>query len=92
MGTLPLRIAVSSRSSAISILYVSQSSVVSFIDSSSRSNMGRHEPQSGYLWEKALAKGYKLGAHRAEDSKTNTETYVPKTLKDQNGALKRYEK
>ena len=54
--------------------------------------MGRHEPESDYLCERALTKGYKLGAHRAEDSKNNTETYIPKTLKDQNGALKRYEK
>ena len=54
--------------------------------------MGRHEVQPDDLWEKAIAKGYKQGAHRTEDSKRDSTTYVPKTLKDQNGALKRYEK
>jgi len=44
------------------------------------------------LWEKAIVKGYKHGAHRIEDSRRDSTTYVPKTLKDQNGALKRYEK
>ena len=54
--------------------------------------MGRREPNSVDLWEKAVARGYELGAHRTEDSKRNTEDYVPETLKDQNGALKRYER
>ncbi len=42
------------------------------------------------LWKKAVANGYKQGAYRAEDSKRESTKYVPKTLKDQNGALKRY--
>ncbi len=54
--------------------------------------MGRHEAHPDELWEKAIAKGYKQGAHRTEDSKRDSTTYVPKTLKDQNCALKRYEK
>jgi hypothetical protein len=54
--------------------------------------MGRQEASPEELWEKAVAKGYKHGAHRAEDSKRKSTTYVDKTLKDQNGALKRYEK
>ena len=53
--------------------------------------MGRYEVQPEDLWEKAIAKGYKQGAHRTEDSKRDSTTYEPKTLKDQNGALKRYD-
>lgn len=44
------------------------------------------------LWEKAIANGYKHRAHGAEDSKRDSTRYVPKTLKDQNGAFKRYGK
>ena len=54
--------------------------------------MGRQEIQPEDLWEKAIAKGYKQGAHRTKDSKRDSTTYVLKTLKDQNGALKRYKK
>ena len=54
--------------------------------------MVRYGAQPDDLWEKAIANGYKQGAHRTEDSKRDSTIYVPKTLKDQNGALKRYEK
>lgn len=54
--------------------------------------MGRRETHVENLWEKAVSKGYKPGAHWSEDSKRDSTTYVPKTLKDQNGALKRYQK
>ena len=35
-------------------------------------NMGRHEVQPDDLWEKTIAKGYKQGAHRTEDSKRDS--------------------
>ncbi|KAL9040621.1 MAG: hypothetical protein Q9214_004411 [Letrouitia sp. 1 TL-2023] len=54
--------------------------------------MGRRETHLENLWEKAVSKGYKPGAHWSEDSKRDSTTYVPKTLKDQNGALKSYQK
>lgn len=37
---------------------------------------------------KAITNGYEQGAHQTEDSNGNGTTYVPKTLEDQNGALK----
>jgi len=55
-------------------------------------NMSRHEAQLNDLWEKAITKDYKQEAHRIENSKRNSTTYVLKTLKDQNGALKCYKK
>ena len=54
--------------------------------------IGQKEVPPQELWEKAIANGYKQGAYRAEDSKRDSMTYVPKTLRDQNGALKRYKK
>jgi hypothetical protein len=54
--------------------------------------MGRQEVPPEELWEKAIANGYKQGAHKAEDSKRDSTSYVPRTLKDQNCALKRYER
>ena len=66
-------------------LFLFQSAVIRL------SSMGRHGPPPNGLWEKAVAKGYEPGAHRAGDSKRDAKGYRPKTVKDHNGALKRYE-
>ena len=54
--------------------------------------MGRQDVLPEELLAKAIANGYKQGAHHVEDSKRDRTKYVAKTLRDQNIALKRYEK
>ena len=45
-------------------------------------NIVGYELRPNDLWEKTFAMGYKVGAHRLEDSKRTTETYVSKILKE----------
>ena len=54
--------------------------------------MGRNHVSSVELLKRATANGYKQRAHQEEDSKRNNIKYVKKTLRDQNIALRRYEK
>jgi len=54
--------------------------------------MGRKDVPAEELLERAIANGYEPGAHQAEDSKRDNTKYVEKTLKNQNIALRRYEK
>ena len=49
--------------------------------------MGRNDESPAELLEKAIANGYKQGAHQAEESKKHNTKYVKKTLRDQNIAL-----
>ena len=43
------------------------------------------------VYRRAQANGYKYAAHHEEDSKRVDTTYVPKTIRDQNSVLDRYE-
>ena len=54
--------------------------------------MIQYETQLEDLEKKAISKSYEPKAHRNEDSKRDSIIYVPKTLKNQNGVLKRYKK
>ena len=54
--------------------------------------MGRNGKSPAELLKKAIANGYKQGAHQEEDSKKDSTYYVKETLKDQDIALRRYEK
>lgn len=54
--------------------------------------MNQHEAQLNNLWEKVIIKDYKQEAHWIENSKRNSMIYISKILKDQNDALKYYEK
>ena len=44
------------------------------------------------LLARVKAKGYSHGAHREEDTIKDIKTYKSKTLRDQDGALKLYER
>ena len=46
--------------------------------------MGRQDVLPEELSVKAIANGYKQGAHHAKDSKRDGTKYVAKTLRDQN--------
>ena len=54
--------------------------------------MGRKNESPAELLKKTIANSYKQGAHQEEDSKKDNTKYVKKTLRDQNIALRRYEK
>ncbi|MCJ1456183.1 hypothetical protein MMC28_006543 [Mycoblastus sanguinarius] len=54
--------------------------------------MTRKEVSAQGPLERARANGYKQGVHQVEDSIKDSAKYVPKTLKDQNTALRVYEK
>lgn len=54
--------------------------------------MGRNDVSPAELLKRATANGYKQGAHQEEDSKRDSTKYVKKTLRDQDIALRRYEK
>lgn len=54
--------------------------------------MAPREVPAEELLKRAIANGYKKGAHQVEDSIKDNTKYVKKTLKDQNWALGRYEK
>ena len=54
--------------------------------------MSRNHVSSVELLKKATVNGYKLKAHQKENSKRNNTKYVKKTLRNQNIALRRYEK
>ena len=55
--------------------------------------MAPKEVPAEELLKRAIANGYKKGAHQVEDSIKDNTKYVKKTLKDQNWALgRRYEK
>ncbi len=54
--------------------------------------MGRNHVSPVELLKKATTNGYKQGAHQEEDSKRDNTKYVKKTLRDQDIALRRYEK
>ena len=54
--------------------------------------MGRNNISPAELLERATANGYKQGAYQEEDSKRDNTKYVKKTLRDQDIALRRYEK
>lgn len=57
-----------------------------------RAVMGRTDTSLAALLERAIANGYMQGTHQEEDSKRDNTKYVKKTLRDQNIALRRYEK
>ncbi len=69
-------------------------SPTAILDSSSlfRAVMGRTGISPAVLLERAIANGYIQGAHQEEDSKRDNTKYVKKTLRDQDIALRRYEK
>ena len=46
----------------------------------------------GELLARAEAKGYKYGTHRTTDNSRDIKSYTKKTMRDQDGALKLYEK
>ena len=52
--------------------------------------MSRHEARLEDLWENPITNGYKQRVRQTEDRKRDSTTYILKTLKDRNGALKRY--
>jgi hypothetical protein len=54
--------------------------------------MGRNNLSPAELLQRATANGYKQGAYQEEDSKRDNTKDVKKTLRDQNIALRRYEK
>ena len=59
--------------------------------------MGRRDTQREDYWleprpRAAEAKGYQGSAHRTEDSTRDTKNYKDKTTRDQDGALRLYEK
>lgn len=54
--------------------------------------MGRKEASTEALAAKSLSKGYRPGVHKAKDSLRDKKTYVEKTIKDHEGALRQYEK
>ena len=54
--------------------------------------MGRKDVSAEQLLERAIANGYEQEAHQAEDSIRDSRKYGKKTLKDQDLALRRYEK
>jgi len=54
--------------------------------------MGQKDVSPASLLERAIANGYEQGAHQEEDSKRDNTKYVKKTLRDQDIALRRYEK
>ena len=51
----------------------------------------RRKPSPDELYRRAQTNGYKYGAHHDENSKRVDITYVPKTIRDQNYVLNRYE-
>lgn len=54
--------------------------------------MGWKEVPAEEFQEKTEANGYKQGVLQAEDNNKDNTQYVKKTLKDQNRALRCYEK
>lgn len=71
---LPPQLPSSPRISAIKFsLVLLFSTFCSKTSSGGVTDIVEYELRSNDLWEKTVAKGYKLGAHRVEDSKRNTE-------------------
>jgi hypothetical protein len=54
--------------------------------------MSRKDNTTEELLARDQAKGYAYGAHRMEDSARSSKIYTQKTIRDQDGALKLYEK
>jgi hypothetical protein len=52
--------------------------------------MGRPAPSAEELAQQALANGFRAGVHKVADKARDQGKHVTKTIKDQDGTLRRY--